>query len=95
MSRLSIMHTAWTLDQGERGGTESSMAKVFVSAEGGDHLDTFVGATPAAVAMRAETVRFLDAALAPGTPTSAGLAAALTPTGDPTLSVDVAPPPGT
>ena len=73
----------------------ATMAKVFVSAAGGDHLDTFVGATPAAVAMRAETVRFLDAALAPGTPTSAGLAAALTPTGDPTLSVDVAPPPGT
>jgi len=44
----------------------ATMAKVFVSAEGGDHLDTFVGATPAAVAMRAETVRFLDAALALG-----------------------------
>ena len=34
MSRLSILHTAWLLDQGERGGTESSMAKVFVF--GGD-----------------------------------------------------------
>ncbi len=31
MSRLSIQHTAWVLDQGERGGTESSMSKVFVS----------------------------------------------------------------
>jgi len=31
MSRLSILHTAWRLDQGERGGTESSMSKVFVS----------------------------------------------------------------
>jgi acyl-CoA dehydrogenase len=31
MSRLSILHTAWLLDQGERGGTESSMAKVFCS----------------------------------------------------------------
>jgi acyl-CoA dehydrogenase len=31
MSRLSILHTAWTLDQGSRGTTESSMAKVFVS----------------------------------------------------------------
>jgi alkylation response protein AidB-like acyl-CoA dehydrogenase len=30
-SRLSIMHTAWTLDQGARGTTESSMSKVFVS----------------------------------------------------------------
>ena len=72
----------------------ATMAKVFVSAAGGDHLDTFVGATPAAVAMRAETVRFLDAALGPGTPTSDSLAAALTPTGDPSLSVDVDPPPG-
>jgi alkylation response protein AidB-like acyl-CoA dehydrogenase len=31
MSRLSILHTAWILDQGERGGTESSMSKVVVS----------------------------------------------------------------
>jgi acyl-CoA dehydrogenase len=31
MSRLSIWHTAWTLDQGARGTTESSMAKVFCS----------------------------------------------------------------
>lgn len=31
MSRLSIMHTAWTLDNGSRGTVESSMSKVFVS----------------------------------------------------------------
>jgi acyl-CoA dehydrogenase len=31
MSRLSIWHTAWLLDQGQRGTTESSMSKVFVS----------------------------------------------------------------
>lgn len=31
MSRLAIWHTAWVLDQGERGGTESSMAKVICS----------------------------------------------------------------
>ena len=31
MSRLSIMHTAWMLDEGSRGTTESSMSKVFVS----------------------------------------------------------------
>lgn len=30
-SRLAIWHTAWVLDQGERGGTESSMAKVTCS----------------------------------------------------------------
>ncbi len=31
MARLAIWHTAWTLDQGERGGTESSIAKVVCS----------------------------------------------------------------
>ena len=31
LSRLSIWHTAWVLDQGERGGLESSMSKVFCS----------------------------------------------------------------
>jgi len=31
MARLSIWHTAWLLDQGARGTTESSMAKVFCS----------------------------------------------------------------
>ena len=31
MSRLSIWHTAWVLDQGARGTTESSIAKVFCS----------------------------------------------------------------
>ncbi|MDF1719335.1 MAG: acyl-CoA dehydrogenase family protein [Minwuia sp.] len=30
-SRLTIWHTAWVLDQGERGGRESSMAKVICS----------------------------------------------------------------
>ena len=30
-SRLTIWHTAWLLDQGERAGTESSIAKVVCS----------------------------------------------------------------
>jgi len=30
-TRLMILHTAWVLDQGERGGTESSMTKVMAS----------------------------------------------------------------
>jgi acyl-CoA dehydrogenase len=30
-ARLVIWHTAWVLDQGGRGGTESSMAKVICS----------------------------------------------------------------
>jgi acyl-CoA dehydrogenase len=31
IARLAIWHTAWVLDQGKRGGTESSMAKVVCS----------------------------------------------------------------
>lgn len=31
VSRMTILHTAWVLDKGERGGTESSMAKVICS----------------------------------------------------------------
>ncbi|HEX4172858.1 MAG TPA: acyl-CoA dehydrogenase, partial [Acetobacteraceae bacterium] len=31
MSRLAVWHTAWLLDQGSRGTTESSIAKVFCS----------------------------------------------------------------
>lgn len=31
IARLTIWHTAWVLDKGERGGTESSMAKVICS----------------------------------------------------------------
>jgi acyl-CoA dehydrogenase len=30
-TRLTIFHTAWILDQGAQGGTESSMAKVIAS----------------------------------------------------------------
>ena len=41
-SRLSIWHTAWVLDQGERGGNESSMAKVFCSEAVGRVVDRSV-----------------------------------------------------
>lgn len=41
-SRLSIWHTAWVLDQGERGGNESSMAKVFCSEAVGRVVDRCV-----------------------------------------------------
>ena len=41
-SRLSIWHTAWVLDQGERGGSESSMAKVFCSEAVGRVVDRCV-----------------------------------------------------
>lgn len=69
----------------------ANMAKVFVSSTGGDHLDTFLADTPSAIAMRADTLKFLDAALGRNSLDSAHLAAVLSPTGDPTLLVDSAP----
>ncbi|HEY1990130.1 MAG TPA: hypothetical protein VGG43_11740 [Acidimicrobiales bacterium] len=69
----------------------ANMAKVFVSATGGDHLDTFLADTASALAMRADTVKFLDAALGRHGLDSAQLAAVLSPTGDPSLVVDSAP----
>jgi dienelactone hydrolase len=60
-------------------------AEAMLTVSGGDHLDTFIGASSGAVAMRTETVRFLDAALGPEPTTSAQLASALEPTGDPSI----------
>lgn len=44
---------------------------------GGDHLGSFLGATPAAAAMRDAVTQFLELALEPQTPTSAAIDAAL------------------
>jgi acyl-CoA dehydrogenase len=41
-SRLAIWHTAWVLDQGERGGHESSLAKVLASEATGRVVDRAV-----------------------------------------------------
>jgi len=71
----------------------ADMAKVFVSTAGGDHLDTFVGTTASAIAMREETVKFLDDALGRRGATSLQLVGSLSPTGDPALVVN-SPPPG-
>jgi poly(3-hydroxybutyrate) depolymerase len=71
----------------------ADMAKVFVSAAGGDHLDTFVGTIASAIAMREETVKFLDDALGRRGATSLQLVGSLIPTGDPALVVN-SPPPG-
>ncbi|MHB1912615.1 MAG: alpha/beta hydrolase family protein [Acidimicrobiales bacterium] len=60
-------------------------AKIMLTVSGGRHLDTYIAATPEAIAMRAETVRFLNAALRPGGISSAELAAALSPTGSPAI----------
>ena len=55
----------------------ADMVKAFITVSGGDHLDTFVAATPQAQAVRDETVRFLQVALGSGsipvTPAIAGL----------------------
>jgi dienelactone hydrolase len=72
----------------------ANMAKVFVSATGGNHLDTFLDDTPSAMAMRAETVKFLDAALDQKADSSATLIGVLSPTGDPSLAVNSPPPAG-
>jgi predicted dienelactone hydrolase len=65
-------------------------AKVMLTVAGGDHLGTFIGASPAAAAMRTETVRFLDTALGPGGTTSVDLASALSPTDDPAIALSAA-----
>jgi poly(3-hydroxybutyrate) depolymerase len=68
----------------------AAMPKVFVTLTGGDHLDTFIAATPQAVAMRAETVTFLNTAMSLKQPTSGLLGAALQPTPDPAVVVNPA-----
>lgn len=65
----------------------ADMVKAFLTVAGGDHLDTFVGASPRDQAVRTETLRFLKLALGPGTVTPAGLGAALTPPLDPSFTI--------
>jgi predicted dienelactone hydrolase len=69
----------------------ADMVKAFITVSGGDHLDTFVADTPQAAAVRDETVRFLQAALGPGSApvTPATLNAALDPVPDPSIAVQV------
>jgi len=52
-------------------------SKVEVVESGGDHLGSFVDATPAAAAMRDATTRFLELALEPQSPSSAEVVASL------------------
>jgi predicted dienelactone hydrolase len=52
-------------------------SKVEIVESGGDHLGSFLDATPAAAAMRDETTRFLELALEPKRPSSAAVVAAL------------------
>ncbi len=66
----------------------ADMPKVLVTLTGGDHLQTFIGDTPEAASMRAETVSFLNATLGKSDPSSAQLAAGLSPPSDPGIAVD-------
>jgi dienelactone hydrolase len=52
-------------------------AKAMLVEPGGDHLGSFMGATPAAAAMREAETQFLELALEPQTPTAAAIDGAL------------------
>jgi pimeloyl-ACP methyl ester carboxylesterase len=52
-------------------------SKAMVVEEGGSHLGSFVGIDPAAAAMREDTLRFLELALEPHSPSSSAIVAAL------------------
>ena len=73
--------------------TASVTAKVMLTVTGGNHLGIYLDPSPEAEAVRRETVRFLDAALQAGGATSAHLAAALSPTGNPSISAIPGPAP--
>ena len=64
----------------------AEMPKALLTLAGGDHLTTFIGTSAADEAMRAETVRFLNAAFSAPIVTSAQLQEALFPTGDPAIT---------
>jgi predicted dienelactone hydrolase len=69
----------------------AAMVKALLTVTGGDHLDTFEADTPQSAAVRAETIRFLQAALSSSsaavTPTT--LSTALEPAPDPSIAVEV------
>jgi poly(3-hydroxybutyrate) depolymerase len=65
----------------------AKMPKALVTLTGGDHLTTFIGDTAAEAAMRAETVRFLNAVFSSPTTTAPQLQAALIPTGDAAIAL--------
>ncbi|HEX3334633.1 MAG TPA: hypothetical protein VHS57_09840 [Acidimicrobiales bacterium] len=57
--------------------TAQASAKAMLVEPGGDHLGSFLDATPAAAAMRDAETQFLELALEPQTPTSAAIDSAL------------------
>ena len=66
-------------------------SKAEVVETGGDHLGSFLDATPAAAAMRDETTRFLELSLEPRSPSSAQVLTALAPPPESGLTV-IGPP---
>ncbi len=56
--------------------TSQAATKAMLVEEGGDHLGSFLDATPVAAAMRANTTRFLELTLEPRPPTTAAVVAA-------------------
>jgi pimeloyl-ACP methyl ester carboxylesterase len=69
----------------------AQMTKAMVTVAGGDHLGTFISQSSLGTAVRAETLRFLEAALAPRQGTSTVIASELEPAVDPTITIAVAP----
>ncbi len=67
--------------------TATMTGKVLLTVTGGDHLEMYTGTSPEAVALRAETVRFLNEALRPTGASSMQLVAALEPPGDASIVV--------
>jgi fermentation-respiration switch protein FrsA (DUF1100 family) len=65
----------------------ADMTKVMLTVAGGDHLTTFIGTSAPEQAVRAETVRFLRAALSSSNVSTSQLHEALSPTGDPAITL--------
>jgi pimeloyl-ACP methyl ester carboxylesterase len=65
----------------------AEMPKALLTLAGGDHLTTFIGTSAGEEALRAETVRFLNAAFSRPSVVSAQLQEALFPTGDPEINL--------
>jgi dienelactone hydrolase len=70
----------------------ATTTKVLLTVSGGDHEGIYNGSSPQAVAVRNETVRFLDVALHAGGASGSQLTSALSPTGHPSILVTVSPP---
>ena len=67
--------------------TATMGGKVLLTVTGGDHLQMYIGSSPQAAAVRAETVHFLNDALRPAGASSAQLVSALEPPGDASIVV--------